>query len=153
MMSFWSPLLVSYNFVIIYILFIWHHIDTDILFFTRLSTHYTFSKFPPTYKMTLIFICILFTGEAGCISNFYVFPTWHLEHPHSIQPTLLSTGYNLDLTMKPFVYLPLLYQTIKMPSQVVRRYERILPFSVDFLLGEFLPKKNLSTLLFITFSG
>ena len=38
--------------------------------------------------------------------------TWHLEPPHPRQPTLLLTGYNLDLTVEYFIFLALLYDAI-----------------------------------------
>ena len=38
--------------------------------------------------------------------------TWHLSFSQPTQPTFLSNGYNLDLTMQSFILLALLYDTI-----------------------------------------
>ena len=104
--------------------------------------------------------------------------TWHLEPPHPQQSTLISTGYNLDLTMYSFFLstsishyrvrwkdLLKFFITIKesgskslinLPRSLTFGWyvaTKGIPYSEDFLTGGFLPKITLSIWPFTTFSG
>ena len=59
-------------------------------------------------------ICVFYGKFGDCINNLDIFtkvaPRTPTSHPQ--QPTLLSTGYNLDLKILSFIFLALLFDAI-----------------------------------------
>ena len=57
-------------------------------------------------------MCFFVVKLVNVSVTFMLSQNWHQKPPHPCQPTLLSTGYNLDLTMQSFIFQALLHNAI-----------------------------------------
>ena len=70
---------------------------TYILFTACLTSQQVNQTFIVAIKLWFILYVAVKLVNSSVI--FMLLQSWHLELPHPQHPTLLSTGYNLDLTM------------------------------------------------------
>ena len=90
---------------------------TYILFTAWLTAQMVNQPFLVAIK-TMVYFIRLFRGKKLVNSSiiFMLLQTSHLELPHLRHPTFISTEYNLDLTVKYFIFLAIRSEGVRKPS-------------------------------------